>query len=340
MGAARVREPRAVGDGTVHDPQEGALAEHVRAVLDRHRQAGARKSEDHDSEGSGGPVWDVRVDDLWCTATPRARELPPQGWKIHVSAATHHAVAVLDRVCDIVVPRGVAFKCAADTQLLHMLNSRESDRSSSGKFITVYPHDDAGFTELADALDAATRGFVGPGIMSDRLYRPGGIVHYRYGGFTGQARLGNDGAYRPVLTAPDGTEVEDSREAWFAPPAWAPDPLAGTRTVTTAQDPGTASSTGRPPAAAAGGTGSAGGGGVSVAGRFSVSAAIRHSAKGGVFVGTDTVTGADVVVKQARAHIEVDHSGRDAHAALRHESELLLRLGDTGLTPRHVALVE
>ncbi|UGQ13991.1 class IV lanthionine synthetase LanL [Yinghuangia sp. ASG 101] len=281
----------------------------------------------------GGPgaaadagAWSVRVDDLWCTATPRDRELPAQGWKIHVSTTTGSARAVLERVCGVVVPRTAAFKCVAGTELLRKLNSREADRSSSGKFITVYPHDDDAFVDLAEALDAATRGLAGPGILTDRPVRPGGIVHYRYGGFSGHARLGNDGAYRAVLVAPDGTETEDSREAWFAPPAWARDPLVAARRRTAGEGtraPGVKSA-----------------GGVLVAGRFSVASAIRHSAKGGVFAGTDTLTGADVVVKQARAHVEVDHSGRDAHAALRHESALLLRLADTGLTPRHVALVE
>ncbi|MDI2128585.1 class IV lanthionine synthetase LanL [Yinghuangia seranimata] len=327
MAATRVRGHRAA-HGAVHDLPGGTLVERVRAALDRH-QAGARESSETPSHDvaetaadsaavEGGLDWDVRVDDLWCTVTPVGRVLPAQGWKIHVSAASASAMTVLDRVCDVLVPRGVPFKCPADIELLRLLNSREAERSSSGKFITVYPADDVEFVELVDALDLATRGMVGPGVMSDRACRPGSVVHYRYGGFTHRSRLGNDGAYRPTLTAPDGSEVEDSREAWFAPPAWAPDPLAARHVA----------------------QGSSGPSGVLVAGRFAVTAAIRHSAKGGVFVGTDRITGADVVVKQARAHVEVDHSGRDARAALRHESALLERLADTGLTPRHIALVE
>ncbi|GAA4946980.1 hypothetical protein GCM10023205_03570 [Yinghuangia aomiensis] len=282
---------------------EGTLVERVRAALDRYEAS----------------TWDLRVDDLWCTATPIGVELPKQGWKIHVSSATDGAAEVLDRVCDVLVPRRAAFKCAAGTEFLRMLNSREAERSSSAKFITVYPHDDMDFVDLVDALDAATRGLSGPGVMSDRACRPGSIVHYRYGGFTERARLGNDGAYRPVLTAPDGSQVVDSREAWFTPPPWAPDPLADRHARQ---------------------QGASGPGGVLIADRFAVTAAIRHSTKGGVFVGTDTRDGGEVVVKQARAHVEIDHSGRDAREALRHESALLERLAHTGLTPRHVALVE
>lgn len=77
-----------------------------------------------------------------------------------------------------------------------------------------------------------------------------------------------------------------------------------------------------------------------LAGRYAVTGAIRHSAKGGVFLGRDTEGGAEVVVKQARAHIEVDRSGTDARAALRHEAALLARLEGEDLAPRPVELIE
>ncbi|MFD0347185.1 hypothetical protein ACFQ0M_16420 [Kitasatospora aburaviensis] len=46
------------------------------------------------------------------------------------------------------------------------------------------------------------------------------------------------------------------------------------------------------------------------------------------------------MVKQARAHIEVDRVGTDARAALRHEAALLARLEGLGLAPHPVELVE
>ncbi|MBO1418126.1 class IV lanthionine synthetase LanL, partial [Streptomyces sp. FH025] len=80
--------------------------------------------------------------------------------------------------------------------------------------------------------------------------------------------------------------------------------------------------------------------GVLLAGRYAVTAAIRHGAKGGVFLGREAASGAEVVVKQARAHIEVDRAGTDARDALRHEAELLARLDGQGLAPRAVELIE
>ncbi|MFI6983328.1 lanthionine synthetase LanC family protein [Embleya sp. NPDC050154] len=304
------------------------LVDRVRAALDRFA-VGARE-QDHDGRAAGRPDpaetgagWDVRSDDFWCTVRPPGHAARAQGWKIHVSARTGDAPHVLGRVCDVLLPRRVAFKFAGDTERLRMLNSREADRASAGKFITVYPDDDEQFMELVDALDEVTRELSGPGILSDRPCRPGSVVHYRYGGFGRRAVLGNDGGYRAVLTDPDGLAVDDAREAWFTPPPWAPDPLLRRARSAPAAAPAPA----RPP-------------GVLIAGRFAVTAALRHSAKGGVFVGRDTTDDTDVVVKQARAHIEVDRSGRDACAALRHEAMLMRRLAHTGLTPRHVALVE
>ncbi|MEU6238368.1 class IV lanthionine synthetase LanL [Kitasatospora sp. NPDC047058] len=59
-----------------------------------------------------------------------------------------------------------------------------------------------------------------------------------------------------------------------------------------------------------------------------------------LFHGRDTDGGAEVVVKQARAHIEVDRAGTDARAALRHEAALLARLEGLELAPRPVELIE
>ncbi|MFE3197007.1 lanthionine synthetase LanC family protein [Embleya sp. NPDC059237] len=299
------------------------LVDRVRAALDRDA-VGAREQGNGEQAPGSADAWDVRSDDFWCTVRPPGHAARAQGWKIHVSARTGDAPHVLGRVCDVLLPRRVAFKFAGDLERLRMLNSREADRASAGKFITVYPDDDEQFMELVDALDEVTRELTGPGILSDRPCRPGSVVHYRYGGFGRRAVLGNDGGYHAVLTDPDGSAVDDAREAWFTPPSWAPDPL-----VRRARSAPAAASEPAPRRAE-----------VLIGGRFAVTSALRHSAKGGVFLGKDTTDDADVVVKQARAHIEVDRSGRDACAALRHEAVLMRRLEHTGVTPRHVALLE
>ncbi|MFD7641080.1 class IV lanthionine synthetase LanL [Kitasatospora sp. NPDC059795] len=291
--------------------RDGTLAEVARAAVANSRARG------------GGGDWTVAVEGFWCTVRPPGRELPEQGWKLHVAAASEVAVEVLASVAAVLAADPCTFKFAADRDRLHEINSRNSDRASAGKFLTVYPDGDEQFRRLAEELHRATSGMPGPTILSDRPYRPGSPVHYRYGVFTGRAQLGPDGAYRSMLRGPDGALVEDVRTASYRRPAWVADPVEGAGSTTSA-----------PPAAKGRRAG------VLLDGRWALTAALRHSAKGGVFLGTEPATGAEVVVKQARAHIEVDRAGTDAREALRHEAELLGRLADTGLTPRVHALVE
>ncbi|MFI2608826.1 hypothetical protein [Kitasatospora sp. NPDC018619] len=83
-----------------------------------------------------------------------------------------------------------------------------------------------------------------------------------------------------------------------------------------------------------------GGRGARSAGRYALTAAVRHGAQGGVFLGRETASGAEVVVKQARARQGAGPAAADAREALRHEAAVLDRLAGQGLAPRTVELVE
>ncbi|MFF2076253.1 class IV lanthionine synthetase LanL [Kitasatospora sp. NPDC058162] len=301
-----------------HGPDAaGAWPEATRTAL---TEAGGR--------GDDGD-WDVTVGGFWCTARPSASApLPAQGWKLHVSAASMVGGEVLAAVARVLAADPCSFKFAAAEERLRELNSRNSDRGSAGKFITVYPADDAQFQRLAAALDRVTAGLPGPVVLSDRPYRPGSRVHYRYGVFAARAELGNDGEYRSVLRGPGGERAEDVRGGSYRAPGWARDPFAAPAVPVVPSEPGAPVAPGRHK------------GGVLLAGRYAVTAAVRHGAKGGVFLGREAASGAEVVVKQARAHIEVDRAGTDARDALRHEAALLARLDGQGLVPRAVELIE
>lgn len=310
------------------------------------RTAGGTDSADHGAEAAGpwpgmtraalartgarggGGDWQVTAEGFWCTARPSAGELAGEGWKLHVSAASAVGGAVLAAVTEVLAEDPCTFRFAAGAAQLHELNSRNGDRGSAGKFITVYPDGEPQFRRLAAALHRATDGLPGPVVLSDRPYRPGSLVHYRYGAIAARAELGNDGGYRSMLRGPGGERVEDVRGAPYRCPPWARDPLVPD------PSPDGRPGAGRPPARRRGS------GGVLLAGRYVVTGAIRHGARGGVFLGRDTDGGEEVVVKQARAHTEVDRAGTDARTALRHEAALLARLDGQGLAPRPVELVE
>jgi len=261
--------------------------------------------------------WSIRTDEAWCTVFPRDRALPAQGWKLHLSATPASAAQVLERALPVLVDACCAFKFAADAERARWLSSARCPRETIGKFLTAYPNDQELFCWLAEELDRVTAGLAGPQILSDRRYRPGSIVHYRFGGFVDQLELDDDGCYRRGVVDPAGRTVEDRREAWYAPPSWVQPPF---------------------PEAAAAPAGPSRP--VLVGGRFLLRQAIRHSSRGGVFRGLDQVTGRPVVVKQARAYIDLDPSGRDCRDLLRHAFKLLGLLAPLGLAPRPVGLVE
>jgi hypothetical protein len=264
------------------------------------------------------PGWRLTRAGTWTHAAPESAEPRVQGWKIHLSAVPSSGVQVLAQVTPLLAAAHCPFKFAASPAEIARLTGRHFDRASAGKFLTVYPPDDAVLPELARDLDEATEGLPGPRILSDRPYRPGGLVHYRFGGFVRKLRLAANGVYEPVVTAPDGTYVTDRRAAWFEPPSWAPpDPFA---------EPAPA------PAAAPRG--------VLIGDRFLLRGAIRHANKGGVFRATDQRTGEQVVVKQGRRYVEVRPGGGDVRDLLRNEARMLGRLAATGLVPRVHALIE
>jgi hypothetical protein len=270
--------------------------------------------------GPGRSGWTMRPDAMWCHVLPPARPQMAQGWKLHISATPLSAPAVLARAAEVLVCQGSAFKFARSVSQVAQLTARRVNRASGGKFITVYPDADPDLLrDLAEALHQATAGLSGPGILSDRRYRTGSLVHYRFGAFTAVTVLGNDGMREMMLTAPDGTLVTDQRNAWFCPPPWAPpDPFG---------QPAGGSVPRRPES-------------VLLAGRYVVRQVIRHSFAGGVFRAEDQRTGRPVIIKQARPYAAVSPAGRDACHMRRHEARMLRRLGPTGATARLVELFE
>lgn len=297
--------------------RDGDLLEDVaRAALERVTGLAARATDSGDGWVVAG--WEIHSSTPWTYVQPADSKERAQGWKLHVSATPLSAPVVLARVTEVLGRRECPFKFAATLEELCKLISREQDRGSVGKFITVYPPDDETAVSIAEELHQATLGLPGPPILSDRVYRPGSLVHYRFGVFSAPGELNNDGSYEWRLTAPDGTRVTDERNAWYSPPAWAVCPF----------ESGQAPARTTPPQA------------VLLADRFVVREAIRHGAKGGVFVAEDRVAGGEVVLKRARPHSGSALDGSDERDQLRHEARMLELFGPLGVTARKVALFE
>lgn len=253
----------------------------------------------------------------WTDVALPGLDLPPQGWKIHVSARPVTLLATVERALPLLLRTPCRFKFASTTEVMRELNSHHNRPGAVGKAVTVYtrPED---FTDLAEKLAAELVGMEGPGIPSDRRLRPDSPVYYRYAPFAGVYGIDANGDFQLVLHDVHGRERPGAADGRYQAPDWLPDPFTG-------QTPA--------PPAATGGEREA----VLLGGRFLVPGAIAHTPVGGVYRGADRESGAAVVVKERRAHTGEEADGsRDARHRLRGEAAVLRRLDGLAGVPRVV----
>ncbi|MBY8871419.1 class III lanthionine synthetase LanKC [Micromonospora sp. PLK6-60] len=255
---------------------------------------------------STGPVpqgWECEAKDDWMIHGPVDGSLPAQGWKIHISARLDNAERVLARVVDYCRPRGIPFKHLRGPRLLLMRNSKYARRGASGKFVTVYPRDDAELELTAKELAGLLDGEQGPYILSDLRYGDG-PVYLRYGGFAARYCVSADGQTVPAIEDADGVLVPDRRDPVFHVPEWVTLPdflaphLAARNAATTTDLP------------------------------YRIEKVIHFSNGGGLYEARDTRTDQRVVLKEARPYAGLDATGADAVTRLRREAEMLRRLAD------------
>jgi predicted Ser/Thr protein kinase len=171
-------------------------------------------------------AWTLHSDGHWLVVRDPEIVSPDQGWKLHISAHIYSAEAVLERVLPVLIAAQACFKVASSPQQLIKLNQGEGGLSQVGKFMTVYPLDEAQSVTLAVGLDEATRGLSGPIVATDRPLTLGSLIHYRYGGFSGTTYFQTPmGLLQASIITPDGDVVPDRRALMYLPPAWAEDPF-------------------------------------------------------------------------------------------------------------------
>ncbi|WP_028778463.1 protein kinase domain-containing protein [Shimazuella kribbensis] len=146
--------------------------------------------------------------------------MPPQGFKLHISATIANALSVAEKVVPYFISQEISFKIIKDLITLSNFNKGLYGYSQIGKFITVYPRDGTELVKLVDDLKVLTRGEFGPEVPSD--YRLGDILYYRYGSFISRDKQ-EPTAY---LVTPSGEKVEDRRLKKYAIPSWIEDPIS------------------------------------------------------------------------------------------------------------------
>jgi len=244
----------------------------------------------------------------WLVCRPTDAVLPRQGWKIHVSACPDNAQTILDAVWDYCVPRRIAFKFLPGLDTLFLANTKYAHRGSSGKFVTLYPVDDAQCELVLNELGTVLDGRPGPYILSD-LRWGAGPLYVRYGAFADRYCVSADGVLEQAVEDPSGRLVPDVRGPTFQPPKWVRLPgflephLAESRRTTVADLP------------------------------YRIEKALHFSNAGGLYTAVDTRTQERVVLKEARPHAGLTPDGADAVARLEREREALERLRGLSCVP-------
>lgn len=255
--------------------------------------------------------WTFKSGGFWSFCTPPGFKPLTQGWKLHIAANVDTAQEILQRLVPLMRREKVAFKFCSDLAMVRMSTSKNWERTSAGKFITIYPNDDTHFQSIADCCHEATIDLAGPAILTDRSYKGSMVVYYRYGGHLVRIKPDPSGTRIPMIFNPQGELVPDRRVPYFYLPPWITDPF-------NPQQPTPDIARRQPPTLKSG--------------RYVIDGVFRFSSCGGIYFGTDTRFGTFVVIREQRPLIGQSSS------PLEKEARILTTLSEHRCAPRFVDL--
>ncbi|MFF0630074.1 class III lanthionine synthetase LanKC [Streptomyces sp. NPDC004296] len=249
--------------------------------------------------------WHYAQHGIWTVCRPGRDPVRGQGWKIHVAVTPETFAPLLDTVSAFCFARGVPFKFLARHEYAWLVNAKYAPRPVSGKGIVLYPADEQQSVALASELAGVLKTWQGPRILSD-LRIDDGVVHVRYGAYTRRYCRNAEGKVTFALEDPEGRLVPDRRSVPFRAPSFVSVPEAFSP---------------RPPET---------GGPVPP---YRIDKTLHFSNSGGVYLATNTATGSEVVLKEARPSAGYDLIGGDAVQRAEREYEALCRFADLPAVP-------
>lgn len=263
-------------------------------------------------EGRDWTSWRSGSDRHWVHWLAPEATLPEQGWKIHISTTPSGGEEMLRDVSAFCHDRGVPFKHLRDMSVLAASVSKDADRASAGKFITMYPASDEALHSYLVMLDHLVGGRRGPYVLSDLRWRAGPL-YVRYGAFTKQTVVSGGRAVPAIKNLDTGGLVPDLRLPKFQIPQWVKPPQF---LVNQIDELARENAPAELP---------------------SILEVLHHSNAGGVY--RAELDGKQVVLKEARPHTGWTPDGRDAIDRLGDEERILRALPDEVSAPRPVALL-
>ena len=225
---------------------------------------------------------------VWKYYHVEGASLPDQGWKIHVTSTLEDSPEVLDKVAQLCIDKMIEFKHLKDRQSFIQVNSKTANRSSSGKFMTIYPTNTEMFVELLEAIDTITQDFKkGPYILSDKRWKNSNVF-YRYGGF--KVLLNDAGEH--CIKDEEGNLIQDQRTPFYQVPDFVKDFDDYLNTINTSDELKTDKE--------------------SRLEEYEVETALSYSNAGGVYLATRKKDNLKVIIKEARPNAGLDGVPKDA----------------------------
>ncbi len=266
--------------------------------------------------------WKIRKEGIWFVAYNPRIKLPQQGWKIHISGTILNAEKILKTVVPLLMKEKTVFKFICDSKILGFVNSKNYNRASSGKFITIYPNDEIIFKSLIEKIYILTREFSGPYIFSDKNYRDSKSVFYRYGGFQFKYLINIFGEKIPVISTPSGNLIPDERLPYFFIPEGIKDPFEEA-VEKNEEIPEKVEKLK-----------------ITLNQHYLIEEAIMFSNKGGVYKAKDLRNNNQMIIKEARPLVDLDYNGNDAINILKKEFRVLNKMQETGFVPKVIDLFQ
>lgn len=231
--------------------------------------------------------------------------LPDQGWKIHLTATLEESQELLDKVSEFCIENKIEFKHLKNKQSFIKVNSKNANRASSGKFMTIYPPTNDRFLEWIELLEELTQDFEkGPYILSDKRWKNSNVF-YRYGGF--KLILNEIGEH--CIKDKDGNLIRDERAPFYQ----VPDFVREFDEYLTDLNPNSQESEG-------------------YLEQYQVETALTYSNAGGVYLATRKKDDTKVIIKEARPNAGLDGAYKDALLRQKAEKHALTQLKDvTGI---------
>lgn len=167
--------------------------------------------------------WNVSSDKHWKYMIYKHKDFPDQGWKIHITTSINDSEKLLYDVSLFLIENQISFKYVPNKTALINKNSKYSNRSSSGKFLTIYPYEEWLFLELLDELKEITDLYdEGPYILNDKQWKMSNVF-FRYGGMKNIYTLSN-GERKLSIKDTEGNFVADQRVPYYYLPEFIKEP--------------------------------------------------------------------------------------------------------------------